>query len=168
MYVIAISAITHGLYHLLVEHQVFFGIESFIFVFFTIWWSWMNYTWFSSAYDNDDVIFRILTFFQIFWLLVFTAGIASTMTENPNFAPGFIGFIIMHVVMILQWLRAAKWDPKNRRTCLIYAGGLILALIVRVVIAIISVIAVKCGLELIYAVFLILLGIIIYVLSHTY
>ncbi|MGP1583131.1 MAG: low temperature requirement protein A [Candidatus Altimarinota bacterium] len=47
----------------------------------------MNYTWFSSVYDNDDVIFRILTFFQIFGLLVFTAGIASTMTENPNFAP---------------------------------------------------------------------------------
>lgn len=36
--------------------------------------------------------------------------------------------------------------------------------IVGVVIAIISVIAVKCGLELIYAVFLILLGIIIYII----
>ena len=52
------------------------------------------------------------------------------MTENPNFAPGFIGFIIMRIVMILEWLRAAKWDSKNRRTCLIYAGGLILAQIV--------------------------------------
>ncbi|MDO4874187.1 MAG: low temperature requirement protein A [Candidatus Gracilibacteria bacterium] len=100
-YVVVMSAIVHGLYHLLVEHQVFFGIGSFIFVFFTIWWSWMNYTWFSSVYDNDDVIFRILTFFQIFGLLVFTAGIASTMTENPNFAPEFIGFIIMRVVMVL-------------------------------------------------------------------
>ena len=49
-----------------------------------------------------------------------------------------------------------------------YAGGLILAQIVGVVIAIISVISVKCGLELIYAIFVILLGIIIYVLSHTY
>ena len=45
-----------------------------------------------------------------------------------------------------------------------YAGGLILTQIVGVVIAIIPVIAVKCGLELIYAVFLILLGIIIYIL----
>lgn len=26
----------------------------------------MNYTWFSSAYDNDDVIFRILIFFKFF------------------------------------------------------------------------------------------------------
>lgn len=41
----------------------------------------------------------------------------------------------------------------------------ILALIVGVVIAIIPVIAVKCGLELIYAVFLILLGIII-IITH--
>ena len=45
-----------------------------------------------------------------------------------------------------------------------YAGGLILTQIVGVVIAIIPVIAVKCGLELIYAIFLILLGIIIYII----
>lgn len=45
-----------------------------------------------------------------------------------------------------------------------YAGGLILAQIVGVVIAIISVISVKCGLELIYAIFVILLGIIIYII----
>lgn len=83
-----------------------------------------------SAYDNDDVIFRLLTFFQIFGLLVFIAGIASTMTENPNFAPGFIGFVIMRVVMVLQWLRAAKWDPQNRRTCLTYAVGLTIAQII--------------------------------------
>lgn len=45
-----------------------------------------------------------------------------------------------------------------------YAGGLILAQIVGVVIAIIPVIALKCGPELIYAAFLILLGIIIYII----
>ncbi len=95
------SAIARGLYHSLMEHHVLFGIATFVFVFFTIWWSWMNYTWFSSAYDNDDVIFRILTFLQIFGLLVFTAGITSTMTENPNFAPGFMGFIIMRVAIVL-------------------------------------------------------------------
>ena len=24
-------------------------------VFFAIWWAWMNFTWFASAYDTDDV-----------------------------------------------------------------------------------------------------------------
>ncbi|MBB1554430.1 low temperature requirement protein A [Candidatus Gracilibacteria bacterium] len=44
--------------------SVLFGIATFVFVFFIIWSPWMNYTWFSSAYDNDGVIFRILTFFK--------------------------------------------------------------------------------------------------------
>ena len=34
MYVIAMSALAHGLYHLLVEHQVFFGIRSFFCIFY--------------------------------------------------------------------------------------------------------------------------------------
>ena len=29
-------------------------------VFFAIWWAWMNFTWFASAYDNDDVPYRLL------------------------------------------------------------------------------------------------------------
>ena len=31
-------------------------------VFFAIWWAWVNYSWFASAYDTDDIIFRLLTF----------------------------------------------------------------------------------------------------------
>ena len=28
-------------------------------VFFAIWWAWMNFTWFASAYDVDDVPYRL-------------------------------------------------------------------------------------------------------------
>ena len=28
-------------------------------VFFAIWWAWMNFTWFASAYDCDDVAYRL-------------------------------------------------------------------------------------------------------------
>jgi len=28
-------------------------------VFFAIWWAWMNFTWFASAYDADDVAYRL-------------------------------------------------------------------------------------------------------------
>ena len=34
-------------------------------VFFALWWAWMNFSWFASAYDNDDALYRILTFVQI-------------------------------------------------------------------------------------------------------
>ena len=31
----------------------------FAMVFFAIWWAWMNFTWFASAYDSDDVPYRL-------------------------------------------------------------------------------------------------------------
>jgi len=30
-------------------------------VFFAIWWAWRNLTWFASAYDTDDVPYRLMT-----------------------------------------------------------------------------------------------------------
>ena len=36
------------------------AIVSYVLVFFAIWWAWMNFTWFASAYDNDDVVYRLL------------------------------------------------------------------------------------------------------------
>ena len=41
------------------------AIVSYLLVFFAIWWAWVNFTWFASAYDVDDVAYRLLTFVQI-------------------------------------------------------------------------------------------------------
>ena len=44
-------------------------------VFFAIWWAWMNFTWFASAYDTDDVPYRLTTLVQIAGALVLAAGV---------------------------------------------------------------------------------------------
>ncbi len=31
------------------------AVLGYLMVFFAIWWAWMNFTWFASAYDTDDV-----------------------------------------------------------------------------------------------------------------
>ena len=37
------------------------GVVGFAFAFFAIWWAWMNYTWFASAYDDgDSALVRLL------------------------------------------------------------------------------------------------------------
>ena len=49
--------------------------------FFAIWWAWMNFTWFSSAYDNDDVLYRIGVFVQIVGVLILAAGVRAFSTS---------------------------------------------------------------------------------------
>ena len=41
---------------------------------------------------------------------------------NNNF--GVLGYVIMRLAMLFQWLRAARADPAHRRACLTYAAVL--------------------------------------------
>jgi len=120
--VIAIATAAASLHHAIVEAHVAEGIVKFLAAFFAIWWAWMNYTWFASAYDNDDVPFRVLTMIIMAGALTMAAGIGAFF-ETTTLRLMVIGYVIMRVAMVGHWLRAARNDPAHRRTALWYAGG---------------------------------------------
>ena len=41
------------------------GLVGFGFASFAICWAWINFSWFSSAYDTDDWVFRLATMVQM-------------------------------------------------------------------------------------------------------
>ena len=92
-------------------------------VFFAIWWAWMNFTWFASAYDNDDVPFRIATFVQITGALILAAGVKQGFL-NQNFTIITIGYLVMRSGLVILWVRAAFHDPDRKTTNLYYAIGI--------------------------------------------
>ena len=101
------------------------GIVPFIMVFFAIWWAWMNFTWFASAYDADDVPYRLLTLLQMAGVLVLAAGVPAAF-RHENFFGITLGYFIMRIGLVAQWVRAAIENPDGRRTALRYAGGVTL------------------------------------------
>lgn len=124
--VIAIAAAAMGLHHSLAEAHFAEGIIKFVAVFFSIWWAWMNFTWFASAYDNDDAYFRILTMIVMSGALVMASGI-NIFFKSTDLTLMVIGFIIMRLGMVIFWLRAAWHDKKHRKAALRYAVGISLA-----------------------------------------
>jgi low temperature requirement protein LtrA len=82
-------------------------------VFFAIWWAWVNFTWFASAYDTDDVAYRLLTFVQIVGVLILAAGVPAAFVHG-DFTVMTIGYVVMRVALVTQWLRAAHGDPSGR------------------------------------------------------
>jgi low temperature requirement protein LtrA len=54
-FVVAIALLGQLLHHAVSEHHIGHGVGAYLTVFFSIWWAWMNFTWFASAYDTDDV-----------------------------------------------------------------------------------------------------------------
>ena len=90
---------------------------------FAIWWAWLNYTWFASAYDNDDVVFRLLTFVIMVGALFLAAGVPDIFLDGQS-TTVVLGYAIMRFAMVGLWLRAAAGHPERRQTALWYAGGI--------------------------------------------
>ena len=123
--VIAIAAAAAGLHHAIAEAHAVEGIIKFILAFFAIWWAWMNYTWFASAYDNGDAVFRIATLTIIGGAVTTAAGI-SLLFDALDLRLVIAGYIIMRLPMVFLWYRASRGDPLRRGTNLRYAVGLLL------------------------------------------
>ena len=132
VYVIAFGAAAQQLAHLLGDGHVLAGIGAYLFAIFGVSWAWMNFTWFSSAYGNDDALFRASTIAQMVGVVIFTFGLplsfeAAAHGESPNNALMVVGYVIMRVPLIALWLRAAREDQARRRTAVAYAITIALA-----------------------------------------
>jgi low temperature requirement protein LtrA len=121
-FVVAVAAVSDRLHHALVEHHIASGAIAYALVFFGIWWAWMNFTWFASAYDTDDIAYRLTTFVQIAGVLVLAAGVPRAF-DTKDFSIIFAGYVLMRVGLVTQWLRAARGDPAGRRTAIRFAIG---------------------------------------------
>jgi low temperature requirement protein LtrA len=126
VFVVAISRAAAELHHAVAGGHVAHGLEGFAMVFFAIWWAWMNFTWFASAYDCDDVPYRLAVFVQITGALILAAGISRMFEVRGPAVAVIAGYVVMRLALVAQWLRAAAGDPARRPTVLRYAAGIAL------------------------------------------
>ncbi|GAA3407516.1 hypothetical protein GCM10018952_01230 [Streptosporangium vulgare] len=114
-FVVAVAAITAQFAHAIAEGHGLTGLVPFLQVFFAIWWAWMNFTWFASSYDTDDVLYRLLTMVQMAGVLVLATGVPAAV-GHADLGIITLGYLIMRIGLVAQWLRAAFEDPASRRT----------------------------------------------------
>jgi low temperature requirement protein LtrA len=122
-FVVAVAEAARQLAHAIAQDHAE-HVAGYLMVFFAIWWAWMNFTWFASAYDCDAPAYRILTLLQMAGVLILAAGVPDAFATK-DFKTVTAGYVVMRVAMILQWLRAASADPARRRTNLGYAAGIL-------------------------------------------
>lgn len=125
-FVIAFGLAASQFAHALAEAHYRTALIGFGFAGFAISWAWINFSWFASAYDTDDWIFRVVTMVQMVGVLVLAIGLPrlfASLEHGEHFDSSIIvlGYVIMRVALVFQWLRAARQDRARRRTCLTYA-----------------------------------------------
>lgn len=85
-FVVAVALAAAQLHHAEASHHVGQALPGYLVAFFAIWWAWMNYTWFASAYDNDDAIYRVFTLMQMGGVLVFATGVPGLFEGQFSWA----------------------------------------------------------------------------------
>jgi low temperature requirement protein LtrA len=122
-FVVAVAQAGARLHHDLSAGHLGHGVVSYAMVFFAIWWAWMNFTWFSSAYDTDDVPYRLATLVQITGALILAAGVPRAF-DRADYSVITVGYVVMRLATVGQWLRAAYADRPRRACALRYAVGI--------------------------------------------
>ncbi|WP_220140448.1 low temperature requirement protein A [Streptomyces sp. KM273126] len=121
-FVVAVAQASTSLHEALTEGDYAGGALRFALVFFTIRWAWMNFTWFASAYDPDDVTYRLTVLVQITGSLVLAAGVHRAF-QDGDLRVITLGYVVMRTALAALWLRAALSDTARRRTALRFAAG---------------------------------------------
>lgn len=124
-FVVAVAFAAGRLHHALAENHVGHGVLGYLTVFFAIWWAWMNFTWFASAYDTDDGPYRLATMVQMAGVLILAAGVPRAF-DAGDFGVVTLGYVVMRLALVGQWLRAARGDTARRSTARRYAVGVTL------------------------------------------
>lgn len=101
------------------------GLLSYLMVFFAVWWAWMNFTWFASAFDADDWLYRVLALTQMAGVVVLAVGTTAAMTQG-DYRIIIAGYVVMRLALVAQWIRASRSHPKLKKTALRYAVGICL------------------------------------------
>lgn len=131
-FVIAFGIAGSQLAHLLAEGHYAAGMTGFGLAMFAVCWAWVNFSWFASAFDTDDWIYRLTTMVQMVGVLILALGLPQmfeSIDKGAHVDNGImvLGYVIMRVAMIFQWLRAARQTPDRRAACLSYATAISIA-----------------------------------------
>ena len=124
-FVVAFGIAADELAHYVVEDHIKAGLLGFALATFSIIWAWINFSWFASAYDTDDWVYRLTTMVQMVGVIVLALGLPAmfeSIDEGHTVDNRVMvaGYIVMRVAMVFQWERAARQDPPRKRVCRTY------------------------------------------------
>jgi low temperature requirement protein LtrA len=100
-FVAAIAALADGLH----SDPTLQGLWHFVALFVPVWWAWMEFTWFATAWDNDDLLHRFGMLVAMLLVIVLAAGIPRVLEQNDDlFVMAYAGLQALLVLMFARVL----------------------------------------------------------------
>ena len=117
IFVVAIAQLAHNFK----SDFSFLGFAKLALLFIPVWWCWIGATFYDTRFDNDGLVDRLITLWQM--------AIAATMAANIHHGldSSSVGFALSYIafrgVLICQYLHAGYHVPQARQLTNWYAWG---------------------------------------------
>ncbi|MEO8475791.1 MAG: low temperature requirement protein A [Actinomycetota bacterium] len=99
-FVAAVTALADGLR----SDPTLAGLWHFCLLFVPVWWAWMEFTWFATAWDNDDLFHRLSLLFAMLLVIVLASGIRDVVSGGSDVA-FVLAYAAMQVLLVVMFLR---------------------------------------------------------------
>ena len=117
VFVVVISQLAQRL----AAHPSWSGVGWFVFLFYAVWSSWTNGTWYHELHGTNDVSARVFTFAQMLAVAVMAAFVADVPGSG---ADGFALAYAANVgILVILWFRTGVHDPTHRAASVPYSLG---------------------------------------------
>src|SRR5207245_9573977 len=93
------------------------GLVRYGLMFLLIWWAWLGHTMYSTRFDADDVVQRLLTLLQIFAAAAMAANAKAAFDSRDSAGFG-VAYAVLRAVLVVQYLRARRLKETRRLTTL--------------------------------------------------
>ena len=103
------------------EDYTLHGLVRYALMFLLIWWAWLGHTMYSTRFDADDVVQRLLTLLQIFAAAAMAANAKSAFNSRDSAGFG-AAYAVLRAVLVVQYLRARRLKEARRLTTLYSVG----------------------------------------------
>jgi low temperature requirement protein LtrA len=141
--VVAFGTAADDLAHFIAGGHAWDGIAGFAFACFGVIWAWVNYSWFASAYDTDDWLFRVATMVQMVGVIVLSLGLPqmfASIEHGETLDNGVMvsGYVVMRVSALFLWSRVLRHDPPHAIAARTYMSTIAIAQIGWVALALVD------------------------------
>jgi low temperature requirement protein LtrA len=127
--VVAFGTASDQLAHFIAEDHLGTGLAGFALASFAVAWAWVNYSWFASAYDTDDWVFRLATMLQMVGVIVVALGVPqmfASIDHGDTLDSGVMvaGYVVMRIALVSLWWQVSRHDPQRRQTARTYMAAI--------------------------------------------
>jgi low temperature requirement protein LtrA len=111
--------------HVLGEHVGWAGVGAYVVLFVPVWWSWIGATFYADRFDTDDLADRVLTLAQMAAAVAMAVNVDHALdSSGAAFALSYAAF---RVILVVQYLIAARHAPEARALSRRWAVGFAIA-----------------------------------------